>query len=217
MSRSAGNLIPCKEPLVSFTWAGLARPVHEGIVAQLVVIRAGWEARGGQSAYQIRSWWGYAKRDCESGAHPRGIALDINPAENPMCPKRTPCPCDMPEWFIALFKGQGFGWGGEWKSKCDAMHFSKLRNEGGNGRIYEVPLTVEPGPKPVPPSSLVEEDDNMLMFWHKGGLYLLSGGYRSVQGLNQRTCEALTAAGVKRVGTPEDDSELFHMIPPFSK
>lgn len=141
MSRSTANLRPCREPLVPFTWAGLTRPVHEGIVGQLEEIRAEWERRGGQAAYEIRSWWGYAPRDCKTGAHPRAVALDINPAENPMVSKRTPCPSDMPQWFIDLFKARGFGHGADWKSKCDAMHFSKLPNEGGNGRIYEVNAT----------------------------------------------------------------------------
>ncbi|MDP8960829.1 MAG: peptidoglycan-binding protein [Actinomycetota bacterium] len=67
---------------------------------------------------------------------------------------------------------------------------------------------------PQPPPSLPEEDD-MLMFWHQGGLYLLSGGRRSPAGLPPHLADQLAAAGVQRIGSPNEDSPLFDMLPPF--
>lgn len=129
---------PCRVPNRAFTWAGLTRPVHEGLIGELTDIRGDWEKFGGQGYYEIRSWWGYASRNCTGRSwHERGVALDINPAENPMVPKRTPCPSDMPKSFVTLFKSRGFGHGADWRSKCDAMHFSKGPPEGGDGILYK--------------------------------------------------------------------------------
>lgn len=73
-----------------------------------------------------------------------------------------------------------------------------------------------PGPAPTPtPTPTIQEDEDMIMFWHKGGLFLVSGGKRSPGGLDPKTADALTAAGIKRVGKPSDDSTLFHILPPF--
>lgn len=151
---TAEQVVPCRVPLRSFEWAGLTRPVHEGIIGDLEWIRHQWLLRGGQGWYPIHSWWGYAPRDCRTGAHPRGVALDVNPPQNPMVSKRTPCPSNMPGDFINLFKARGFGWGGDWRSKCDAMHMSKLKYEGGNGVLYTpANISTTPAPPPTPPSS----------------------------------------------------------------
>lgn len=148
---TAEQVVPCRVPLRSFEWNGLVRTVHEGIIGDLEWIRHQWLLRGGNGWYPIRSWWGYHPRDCRTGAHPRGVALDVNPAENPMTAKRTPCISDMPADFIGLFKARGFGWGGDWRSKCDAMHFSKLKYEGGNGVLYVPANIAGPAPQPPPP------------------------------------------------------------------
>ena len=165
---TADQVTPCHVPLEYFEWAGLSRPVHAGIVADLTWIRHEWLLRGGQRWYPIRSWWGYARRDCKSGGHPRGVAVDINPAENPMVvTSRRPCPSDMPPEFIALFKQRGFGHGADWRSKCDAMHMSKLKYEGGDGRLY-VPageLVVVPSP----PEVTTPEGDPEMKFVRKRG------------------------------------------------
>jgi hypothetical protein len=38
---------------------------------------------------------------------------------------------DMPESFVSLWNNAGWGWGGIWSSKKDAMHFSLVTAEGG--------------------------------------------------------------------------------------
>jgi hypothetical protein len=40
----------------------------------------------------------------------------------------------MPASFRQLFLSEGWGWGGNWNSSKDAMHFSKATGEGGNMR-----------------------------------------------------------------------------------
>jgi len=44
------------------------------------------------------------------------------------------CTTDMPRAFVQLFLDEGWGWGCNWNSTKDAMHFSKAPGEGGNGR-----------------------------------------------------------------------------------
>ena len=53
--------------------------------------------------------------------HSYGLALDIYAARNPMSYiLRT----TFSDRFIKCFKEQGFYWGGDWKGRKDAMHFS---------------------------------------------------------------------------------------------
>ncbi len=73
--------------------------------------------------------------------HSYGIAIDINPSDNPFCTDTSdpnaPTPydpknlcggknvlkTDLPQCMIDAFKHYGFFWGGEWNSMKDAMHF----------------------------------------------------------------------------------------------
>jgi hypothetical protein len=208
VSVSTDTIVPGRFPMVRITWAGLTRPVHEGIAAQVRHIIAQWEARGGQRAYEIRSWWGYAPRPDNRGGHPRGVALDINPAENPMVASRTPCPSDMPRWFIDLWKAQGFGWGGDWRSKCDAMHMSKLGYEGGNGRIYEAPRG---GPVVAPIVPVRKARPDMLIFIHEGAAYVAHGRWRETDGLEGAWFEAYRDAGVPIVGQWGKPHPLYNL------
>jgi hypothetical protein len=210
VSTSTTTIDPRRVPLVPVTWAGLTRSVHEGIAAQFRHVVRQWEERGGQSAYRIYSWWGYAQRPNNAGGHPRGIAVDVNPADNPMVAKRTPCPSDMPQWFIQLWKAQGFGWGGDWRSKCDAMHFSKLPNEGGNGRIYEAPRGGLVAAASVPPPSPRRLDD-MQIFIHMGAAYVAHGRWRETDGLAGHWFDAYRDAGWPIIGTWGKPHPLFDL------
>jgi len=62
-------------------------------------------------------------------AHAWPVAVDINPDTNAY--SKTRLITDMPAAFIECFKLAGFGWGGNWRSAKDAMHFSLAPNEGG--------------------------------------------------------------------------------------
>lgn len=82
--------------------------------------------------YRINSLGGYNDRNIAGtntkSAHSRGWAIDINPSTNPHGPSlRT----DLPAEAIRHARSLGLGWGGDWRSSKDAMHFSAQKNEGG--------------------------------------------------------------------------------------
>lgn len=136
---------PCAVPLTTFTWCDKRITVHSGIVAPLKRIEAKWKAKGGHSAYRIGpNTWGYNCRKTRSGRrwsdHAKGWALDINSESNPYGKNLV---TNMPKWFVDLFKAEGFGWGGDWQSVKDAMHFSKNPAEGGNGKLEPLPTQEE--------------------------------------------------------------------------
>ena len=98
-------------------------------------------------------------------AHAWAVAVDVNPEKNPFT--RGAVVTDMPRDFVECFTGEGFGWGGSWRSVKDAMHFSLAPNEGGRPRASKfdrvlqqaaIELWVdrhdginrEPGPGPKP-------------------------------------------------------------------
>jgi hypothetical protein len=80
--------------------------------------------------------------------HSFGLAIDLNPDQNGMyergritaggawrpCPSSGCSPLSFPAngTVVRAFKAQGMGWGGEWRSKKDYMHFSCQPREGGN-------------------------------------------------------------------------------------
>lgn len=107
------------------------------------------------AGYTINLIGGYANRSTVSGRspsyHASGAAIDINwpPRITNQAPNGyfRPRPAnapitDMPVATVrALCKKYGLGWGGDWRSADDAMHFSTARSEGGaynlprNGRV----------------------------------------------------------------------------------
>ena len=50
--------------------------------------------------------------------HTWGIAIDLNPSANPLGGE-----ADQNEDVVAIFKGHGFTWGGEFINRKDPMHF----------------------------------------------------------------------------------------------
>lgn len=83
--------------------------------------------------YKIYSLGGYVDRDVRGkpgvkSVHSMGGAIDINPAENPMGSSLV---TDMPKNIGKVAASLGLGWGGNWTSTKDAMHFSAATNEGG--------------------------------------------------------------------------------------
>ena len=88
--------------------------------------------------YVINSISGYSDRDIAGthilSFHALGAAIDINPTQNPVGPADKN---NLPSNISQLAHSFGLGWGGDWKSKIDPMHFSIAKSEGGS-----VPLTV---------------------------------------------------------------------------
>lgn len=129
---------PCKIPLRRISWLRVTITVHEGAVASLGRIEDRYEAANGYERYPVRQAVTafYVCRKTVSGRSWSIHALcagDINWDRNPYGKKLI---TDMPKWFIQLFLDEGWGWGGNWNSVKDAMHFSKAPHEGGNGLLY---------------------------------------------------------------------------------
>jgi len=97
------------------------------------------------AGYEIKRIGGYSKRRTVSGTrwsvHASGGAIDINWPDQVMGgrpngffkPRPANAPItDMPVDIVrSLCNKYGLGWGGDWRSLDDAMHFSKAKNEGG--------------------------------------------------------------------------------------
>ena len=95
--------------------------------------------------YKINSLGGYNDRNIAGtntkSAHARGLAIDINPSTNP---HGSSLITDLPSSAVNFARKSGLGWGGDWKSSKDAMHFSAQKNEGGwvqaeRGGIFKGP------------------------------------------------------------------------------
>lgn len=87
-----------------------------------------------KSGYDINSLGGYVDRDVRGmpgvkSIHAKGAAIDINPGSNPLGSKLV---TDLPPDISQVAAGLGLGWGGDWKSRKDAMHFSAATSEGGS-------------------------------------------------------------------------------------
>ncbi len=100
----------------------------------------------GSVGYKIKSLGGYVDRDVTGqpgvkSVHAHGAAIDINPAENPY---GSTLITDMPPETGQVAASLGLGWGGNWKSPKDAMHFSVASNEGGD---VNIPRSSRPTPE----------------------------------------------------------------------
>lgn len=87
-----------------------------------------------KAGYKIYSFGGFADRDVRGkpgvkSVHAMGGAIDINPDKNPLGGSLI---TDMPENISQVAKSLGLGWGGNWTSRKDAMHFSAATREGGS-------------------------------------------------------------------------------------
>jgi D-alanyl-D-alanine carboxypeptidase/Putative peptidoglycan binding domain len=87
------------------------------------------------TGYKVHRIESYNCRKTVSGtswsAHAWAAAVDINPEQNPFSSAGV-LKTNMPREFRAAFKDHGWGWGGDWDSVKDAMHFSMDKGEGGD-------------------------------------------------------------------------------------
>ena len=100
------------------------------------------------SGYKINSIGGYANRNIAGTGtksyHSLGVAIDINPSTNPhLFDGRTVT--DMPANVGSIAAKYGLGWGGNWSSSKDTMHFSMAKGEGGSVPIDRSGVTPLPG------------------------------------------------------------------------
>jgi len=98
------------------------------------------------SGYKINSIGGWRKAGSGGGSgpadpdydenryfHPYGAAIDINPSDNPYSPSGSTFKTNLPKNISEIAHKYGLGWGGDWRSSKDTMHFSAGSREGGSG------------------------------------------------------------------------------------
>jgi hypothetical protein len=100
------------------------------------------------TGYKINSIGGYANRNIagsnQKSFHSLGVAIDINPSSNPhLFDGRLVT--DMPPNISGMARKYGLGWGGDWRSYKDAMHFSIASAEGGSLAIDRSGVSPLPG------------------------------------------------------------------------
>lgn len=98
------------------------------------------------TGYRIREIGGYANRPNVNNpsvmsTHASGLAIDINPAQNPNRSTTT----DMPPETAQIAAKWGLGWGMNWRSVKDPMHFSAAPNEGASAPQPAVATAVASG------------------------------------------------------------------------
>ena len=127
-----------KSQMVIISAFGKQVEIYKGLEKSLKIISDRWSVLPENKRYPINSIGGYDCREVTNkpgfwSAHAFGLAVDINPNKNPYGQKLVE---DMPPGFPGLFKTERWGWGGDWSSVKDPMHFSKYPlSEGGNGRV----------------------------------------------------------------------------------
>lgn len=130
---------PCQVPLRrAVVFGGVSITMHAGCYYDLLEADRRWVAAGGNKLYDIRQNDTGSYNCRPSVAHSRAVALDANWLGNPMTSKRTPCPQEvgMKEFYEICWEPLGYGSGMYWRSKCDAMHISLLKSEGGCGILW---------------------------------------------------------------------------------
>jgi hypothetical protein len=133
------ELRPCAVALLRVPLGndGAAVVVEKRLAASVRRIDAAYKADPRCKAYPIRKGdtGAYNCRKTTSGSswskHSYGAAIDVNWSTNGYNASRH----DMPAWLVALFRAEGWGWGGNWSRVKDWMHFSKFPNEGGDGKL----------------------------------------------------------------------------------
>lgn len=94
------------------------------------------------TGYHIDSLAGFADRTVKTpggkdtgkkSMHSYGAAIDINPPKNPFLKDKLVT--DLPSNITEMAHKYGIGWGGDWKSSKDPMHFSMASSEGGSVNV----------------------------------------------------------------------------------
>lgn len=134
------DIRPCDTSnIVRVNFLGSSVEIHRQFAASLQRIDARWRQMGA-ARYRVTSVGGYNCRNIAGtnrrSNHAYGLAIDVNPAQNPHTfpGDRNYGQTNMPPSFRQLFLSEGWGWGGNWNSSKDTMHFSKATGEGGNMR-----------------------------------------------------------------------------------
>ncbi|MCX6754986.1 MAG: M15 family metallopeptidase [Candidatus Nomurabacteria bacterium] len=138
LSIGAQTLTACNtSQLQTITFMGKSVQVNTAVIPSLQAINTQWQNSSDQAIrnYVINDIGSYNCRSVRGqptypSAHSFGIALDINHVTNPF--NAHVCTTNMPPSFVSLFTSNGWGWGGNWLTPKDPMHFSKLAGETGH-------------------------------------------------------------------------------------
>lgn len=139
---------------VTVSGGGIKLRVHRDIAD---IVKFGLEATValGYNLDRDKDDWGFACRAIRGSSSPSnhswGLAIDLNAIYNPMTSKLV---TNMPPEMVQLWKALGFGWGGDYVSRPDAMHFEFLGTPADAKRIRDNLAklgTTPPAPKnPMP-------------------------------------------------------------------
>ena len=134
----------CDESVMTTVTAfgGKTFQIYKGLAPSIMRIDAVWNSQPAETRYKVESIGGY---DCRTvagtgtiSAHAFGMAVDINPDQNPHTKNGTQV-TDIPPSFSNLFKSEGWGWGGDWATSSDPMHFSKYPlTEYGDAQVETI-------------------------------------------------------------------------------
>jgi hypothetical protein len=104
------------------------------------------------TGYHVGSVLGYQNRNVAGtnrpSYHAQGLAIDVNPSQNPVGSAGN-----LPKNVREIAHKWGLGWGEDWTSKKDPMHFSLAAQEGGSvnvsryGHIATKSVVVAPQPQ----------------------------------------------------------------------
>ncbi len=119
--------------LTTVNFLGMNYRVHNKMAtalenAQQQITSAGITYKSSDKAGGGFNWRTNRNNPNQQSLHSFGIAIDINPTNNPNYRSKVrPCKTDIPQKVIDILKNNGFRWGGEYKSVCDSMHFEWVR------------------------------------------------------------------------------------------
>lgn len=102
--------------------------VHRAMLPSLQVVAASLDAHARDGRiYFIQSVAAFTPRTIggrwQISRHAMGLAIDINPAQNPYRGDNALI-TDMPDWYVRAWEDAGFCWGGHWLGVKDPMHYS---------------------------------------------------------------------------------------------
>ncbi|MDD2487443.1 MAG: M15 family metallopeptidase [Candidatus Gracilibacteria bacterium] len=141
-----------KPQMVEVDFLGRKVEVHKFIATRLLQAQDEILRDPEASQYFIKSVGGYNFRNAKKpgggeydslSKHAYGLAIDINPGENPYLSGNSDdskyMKCAIPRSFVDIMKNNGFNWGGDWKNSYDAMHFefSNLEELKKEKEFYE--------------------------------------------------------------------------------
>lgn len=137
---------------VSFP-GGVRKEIRE-LVRRLVLETHNRGYRFGTRANPSYGCWGFACRAIRGSTSPSnhswGLAVDINAPTNPMGPVLI---TDMPGWMPDLWNAYGFRWGGDYRTRPDAMHYEFMGSIADASRHTAIAIKNQLGEirKPKPP------------------------------------------------------------------